>query len=206
MQSAINIGRYLIPHARAAYAEMGADVQVENAKYLLRWIERTAQRSFTKRDAHQAHKGRFKKVTEIEPALILLEAHGYISSRANNTDRRSGRRPSQVFDVNPFLFSSSHNSHNPQNPASEGNSEDCENCETNVLENFSGWDCILPAAADEDRELAVETEESSDELLSDEIAERAAIMEIDGGLLRAEAERRAREYTSRRHFEGKQAA
>ena len=35
MLRAITIGRYLIPHARAAYAEMGADIQIENARHLL---------------------------------------------------------------------------------------------------------------------------------------------------------------------------
>ncbi|MBA3768382.1 MAG: DUF3987 domain-containing protein, partial [Acidobacteria bacterium] len=104
MSHAITIGRYLIPHAKAAFAEMGADIQVENARHLLRWIERAEQRSFTKREAHQAHKGRFKKVTDIEPALELLEAHGYIRARTDATDRRPGRKPSQAFDVNPFLF------------------------------------------------------------------------------------------------------
>ncbi|MDQ3820446.1 MAG: YfjI family protein, partial [Acidobacteriota bacterium] len=134
---AIAIGRYLIPHAKAAYAEMGADTQIENAKHVLRWIERTQQSSFTKRDAHQAHKGRFKKVTDIEPALELLEAHGYIRARIDCADRRPGRKSSQVFDVNPFLLSQSHNSQNPQNYHHEANSEDCENNEDESSENFS---------------------------------------------------------------------
>jgi replicative DNA helicase len=134
---AIAIGHYLIPHARAAYAEMGAGTQIENAKHVLRWVERTGQRSFTKREAHQAQKGRFKKVTDIEPALELLEAHGYVRGRIDGTDRRPGRRPSQVFDVNPFLFSQSHNSHNPQNCLPKSSFEDCENCETERAENFS---------------------------------------------------------------------
>ena len=137
MSRAIAIGHYLIPHAKAAYAEMGADTQVENAKHLLRWIERAEQRSFTKREAHQAHKGRFKKVTDIEPALELLEAHGYIRARVDSTDRRPGRKPSQVFDVNPFLFSQSHNPHNAQNYPQASNSEDCENSENGSSEDFA---------------------------------------------------------------------
>lgn len=137
MLCAITIGGYLIPHARAAYAEMGADIQIENARHLLRWVERAGQRSFTKREAHQAQKGRFKKVTDIEPALELLEAHGYIRGRMDDTGRRPGRKPSQIFDVNPVLFSLPHNSRNPQNSPSEGNSEDCENCETRSSQSFS---------------------------------------------------------------------
>jgi replicative DNA helicase len=137
MSRAIEIGRFLIPHAKAAYAEMGADAQVENAKHVLRWIERTEQQSFSRRDAHQALKGRFKKVADIEPALELLEAHGYVRARIDVTDRRPGRKPSQVFDVNPFLLSQSHNPHNSQNYPLEGKSEDNENIENESSENFS---------------------------------------------------------------------
>lgn len=104
MQRAITIGRYLIEHARAAFAEMGADEQVENAKRLFRWIEKTRAREFTRRDAHQAHRARFKTVDEIDPALDLLEAHNYIRARIDpNADRRPGRKASQAYDVNPFL-------------------------------------------------------------------------------------------------------
>lgn len=130
VRRAISIGRYLIPHARAAYAEMGADPQIENAKRVLRWIEKTGQRSFTKRDAHQGNKGRFKKVADIEPALDLLEEHGYIRAVSDQPDRGPGRKPSQVFEVNPYLFSSSHNSHNPHNSPLEATTGTSENCET----------------------------------------------------------------------------
>jgi transcription elongation GreA/GreB family factor len=105
MSRAIAIGRYLIPHAKAAYAEIGADPQLENAKRLLRWIRRTAQPSFSKRDAYQAHKGRFKKVAEIEPPLKVLHEQGYIRPHTDNPDHGPGRKPSEVFDVNPFYLS-----------------------------------------------------------------------------------------------------
>jgi replicative DNA helicase len=129
MSHAIAIGRYLIPHAKAAYAEMGADPQVENAKRVLRWIVRTQQTSFSKRDAHQAHKTRFKKVSEIESPLELLEAHGYVREREIDGERRRGRKSSQTFDVNPFLFSNSHNPHNSQNYQANYSSEDSEDSE-----------------------------------------------------------------------------
>ncbi|HKZ02279.1 MAG TPA: DUF3987 domain-containing protein, partial [Pyrinomonadaceae bacterium] len=133
MERAITIGQYLIPHARAAYAEMGADPQIENAKRLLRWIQKTGLRSFTKREAHQGNKGRFKKVADIEPALELLEQHGYIRAQADPSERGPGRKPSQVFDVNPYCFPSSHNSHNPHNSPSEHLNSNSENCETGEL-------------------------------------------------------------------------
>src|SRR5205807_2705546 len=57
IKRAVIIGHYLIPHARAAYAEMGADPKVDAAKYTLRWlareIEATGKMVFTKRDIHR---------------------------------------------------------------------------------------------------------------------------------------------------------
>jgi replicative DNA helicase len=59
---AVEIGGYLIFHARAAYAEMGNDPKVEDAKYVLRWIERKGVDTFTKREAFEGTKGRFRQV------------------------------------------------------------------------------------------------------------------------------------------------
>lgn len=126
VQRAISIGRYLIPHAKAAYAEMGADPQIENAKRLLRSIEKNGQSDFTKRDIHQRNKGYFKKVTEIESALDLLEAHGYIRARVDTSERRVGRKASPIYDVNPILFSTSHNSQKSHNSTSMHTSCDSE--------------------------------------------------------------------------------
>src|SRR5207249_902558 len=74
VERAIRIGRYLIPHASAAFAEMGADAVVEQAKSILRWIEHQSLVRFTKRDLHQALRGRFKRVEELDAPLALLES------------------------------------------------------------------------------------------------------------------------------------
>ncbi|HEY6401202.1 MAG TPA: DUF3987 domain-containing protein, partial [Blastocatellia bacterium] len=104
VRKSIEIGRYLIPHAQAAFAEMGADPLVEDAKHLLRWIEREQIEAFTKREFHFSNRGRFKKVTELEPVLELLEAHGYIRTLARATEPgKPGRKQSQLFKVNPLI-------------------------------------------------------------------------------------------------------
>lgn len=190
MERAITIGRYLIPHARAAYAEMGADPQIENAKLLLRWIEKTEQRSFSKRDAHQAHRGRFKKVSDIEPALDLLESHSYIRTRTDDTDPRPGRKSSQIFDVNPGLFSQSHNTHNTHKSASGDASENCEHSE-----NQSNNETPVTVVGNHGSEApeGVRVNENAVGTPFDETYfERAAIIEHDGGLPREESERLAR--------------
>jgi len=101
MQRAIEIGRYLIQHALAAFAKMGADEQVEKAKWLLRWIQREHLVSFSRRDAHQAHKGLFRRVDEIDPILHLLESHNYIRPRSGNSNPRPGCKSSQIYNTNP---------------------------------------------------------------------------------------------------------
>jgi replicative DNA helicase len=125
-ERAIRVGEYLIPHALAAFGKMGADPELEGAKYLLGWIQRTGTRDFTKREAFQGTKGRFKRVRDLEPALAILEEHHYIRSRPRPERGGPGRPPSPTLEVNPALRS--HNPHNPQNPTCEDNCEDCEDC------------------------------------------------------------------------------
>ncbi len=111
---AIALAQYLVPHARAAFAEIGADPSVAAARHVLSWIDRKQIATFTKRDAFEGVKGRFRRAADLDPVLDLLSDHTYI--RAREMDERSGpgRKPSQVYDVNP-LYTSAHNSHNSQN-------------------------------------------------------------------------------------------
>jgi len=114
-RGAIKIARYLIPHAQAIYAEMGANPQIEKAKRLTRWIQKNEKTAFTKRDAYRDHRSVFKAVTEIEPVLELLEAHEYIRAQSSPPKTKAGRKPSQVFEVNPNLLSKGQNGQNGQN-------------------------------------------------------------------------------------------
>ena len=127
VEHAIWIGSYLIPHAKAAFAEMGADAIVEQAKTILRWIEHKNLPSFTKRDVHQALRGRFKRVEELDPPLTLLLEHGHIRKGPEPTTGLPGRKPSPVFEVNPLWGSQS--THSPQNSGPGPISEDSEHCE-----------------------------------------------------------------------------
>jgi replicative DNA helicase len=71
---------------------MGADPRVDDARWLLDWISRTNQVQFSRRDAHQAARGRFRKATDLEPALALLEEHGYLR-RVDPEPSRDPRAP-----------------------------------------------------------------------------------------------------------------
>jgi hypothetical protein len=108
MADAVAIGRYLIPHAQAVHDLMGLDPGVADARHVVGWVLAKRRESFSKRDAFEATKGRFKKAEELDPALRLLEERGYLRRREwARTAGRRGRTPSPVYDANPLLFAAS---------------------------------------------------------------------------------------------------
>jgi hypothetical protein len=100
---AVQLAGYLIEHARAVFDLMGADPRTEDARWLLDWINRMGQAQFSRRDAHQAARGRFRKATDLEPALGLLEEHGWVRRvDADPAGPKGGRPASPRFIVNPL--------------------------------------------------------------------------------------------------------
>jgi hypothetical protein len=101
---AARLAGYLVEHARAVFDLMGADPRTDDARWLLDWINRTNQVQFTRRDAHHAApRGRFPKATDLDPALSLLEEHGWLRRvDADPSGPKGGRPPSPRFLVNPL--------------------------------------------------------------------------------------------------------
>jgi hypothetical protein len=103
---AIQLADYLTDHARAVFDLMGADPLVDDARWLLDWIARTNRTQFSRRDAHvAAPRGRFPKATDLEPALRLLEEHGYlrrVDPEPSRDPHGRGRPASPRFLVNPL--------------------------------------------------------------------------------------------------------
>jgi replicative DNA helicase len=103
---AIRLAGYLIEHARAVFDLMGADPRTDDARWLLDWITRTNRGQFSRRDAHRAApRGRFATATDLEPALRLLEEHGYlrrVDPEPSQGPRGRGRPASPRFLVNPL--------------------------------------------------------------------------------------------------------
>ena len=102
---AIRLCQYLLPHAQAAYAEIGADPAIDAARTILRWIEKTEARSFTRRECYRGVRGPlFKSADDCDPALQLLADHNFI--RELETAERSGpgRKASQPYETNPAFF------------------------------------------------------------------------------------------------------
>lgn len=100
VESAIALAQYLLDHVQAAFALMGVDPDVEHARRILAWIERTRAQRFSKRDVWQTTRAYFKKASELDAPLSLLCEHGYL--REQYQERSGpGRKPSSVFLVNP---------------------------------------------------------------------------------------------------------
>ena len=96
---------------------MGADPRVDDARWLLDWISRTNQAQFTRRDAHStAPRGRFPKATNLDPALALLEEHGFLRRVDADPLRPQGRPAALPAVPRQPLCTPPQNPHNPQNP------------------------------------------------------------------------------------------
>jgi hypothetical protein len=114
MDCAIQIGHYLLGHAQVAYGLMGADPEIERAKFLLSWLTAQQKTSLTLRDLFQGTKGRFRRVEAMRPALAILVDRGFLRPRVQPSHPGPGRKPSPVYEVNPLV--DSQNSQNSQNP------------------------------------------------------------------------------------------
>ncbi len=102
------VGEYLIPHALAAYGQMGADPALLLARRILGWVRRTAsageggEGSFTLRECQRAHGGGGSALSsdDVQAALALLTDRGYI--RPEGGRQVTGGRPgSAAYAVNP---------------------------------------------------------------------------------------------------------
>jgi len=99
---ATEIGRYLIPHAKAAFDLMGSDAATVAARKIVRWLERHDEPSISKRDLHQGLRGTFKRVEDLERPLEALIRNNYIRQGPEPYSAGRGRPPSPVYDLNPL--------------------------------------------------------------------------------------------------------
>ncbi len=104
LSGAIRLAGYLVEHALAVFDLMGADPRTDDARWILDWITRTGIQQFTRRDAqHAAPRGRFRKATDLDPPLALLEEHGCLRrADPDPVGPKGGRPPSPRYLVNPL--------------------------------------------------------------------------------------------------------
>jgi replicative DNA helicase len=99
INAARRFGDYFTHHALAVFDRLGTDPALDDARYLLSWIEEKRPERFTKREVFtRSSRGRFRTVAAIEPALAVLEEHGHIR-QAPQAARRG--RPSLTYLVHP---------------------------------------------------------------------------------------------------------
>jgi replicative DNA helicase len=128
---AARLADYLVDHALAVFDLMGADPRIDDARWLLDWIGRTNLTQFSRRDAHQATRGRFRKATDLEPALAMLEEHGWLRRvDADPVGAKGGRPASPRFLVNPLHPNTEPSQ--PSQPRPPTSFEGCEGSEARV--------------------------------------------------------------------------
>ncbi|MFI9595743.1 DUF3987 domain-containing protein [Nonomuraea sp. NPDC052265] len=94
---------YFTQHAQAAYDAIGADPVVADARALLEWAGRTATSRFTARDVLSGLR-RFKTMSGLEPALRLLETHGWLRRLPTAAPSGRGRPASAIYELHPQAF------------------------------------------------------------------------------------------------------
>jgi hypothetical protein len=124
-ERAIRLVHYLIPHAQAAYAEMGSDPVVEQAQYVLGWIIRQDASTVAKRAIFEGTKGRFKRVAALDPLIALLVEHGYLRGEPQDARPGPGRKATPTYAVNPLI-----GSHDSPDSAEAGDSANLTNTAT----------------------------------------------------------------------------
>jgi len=102
MNSALELMAVITHHSHAAMEMMGADPTIAAARQVWSWIERGQHTRFTVRDAFNALRGSFNRVSHLREALEVLEERGYVV--VDEPPREGpGRPPSPTVRVRPEL-------------------------------------------------------------------------------------------------------
>lgn len=102
MDDAVRLARFYTAHYQAAIDTMGVDQATEDARHLLGIIGRYDSGTFTIRDLFsRVARTRFKKVADLNPALNLLDDHGWIARKSDPERSGPGRKPSPSYAINP---------------------------------------------------------------------------------------------------------
>ena len=105
MHQAIKLARLLIPHTKAAFGLLGADVVEADVIAVLKWIRCNQLTEFTQREAQKAMEYRFKTTDKLKKALDSLKGRDCIRFEAKKNPVGRPGRPSIVICVNPAVLS-----------------------------------------------------------------------------------------------------
>ncbi|MCZ2525075.1 DUF3987 domain-containing protein [Streptomyces sp. HB2AG] len=105
---AAEIAAYYTAHALAVFDLIAADPATEDARHILNWLQRPRQngthRTTVKRRDVTASIRHFRgRTPDIDPALRLLEEHGYLRADQPTATGQRGRPQSVTYRVHPGL-------------------------------------------------------------------------------------------------------
>ena len=102
MTEALEIMAVIARHSLAALDMMGADPTIAAARLVWDWVERGRLARFTVREAFNALRGSFPRVSKLREALEALEERGYVEVIEPPRDG-PGRPPSPTVRVRPDI-------------------------------------------------------------------------------------------------------
>lgn len=102
MDRAIRLARLMVPHTKAAFGLLGADVVEADANALLSWVRANRLEEFATRDAMRAMDSRFKTAAKLGKAIDKLKQLDCVRTYQR---KNHGARPSTVIQVNPACLS-----------------------------------------------------------------------------------------------------
>ncbi|MFF2659294.1 YfjI family protein [Kitasatospora sp. NPDC058032] len=105
MSAATRLGDYFTAHALHVFDAMGADPGRDAARLLLDHLRANPLPAFTKRDLFRAvSRADFRTISDLTPALDVLEEHGWLRQQAPPPrTTRGGRPPSPRYQLHPRL-------------------------------------------------------------------------------------------------------
>ena len=104
MAEAISIGLYFRSHAVKAFSIMGRDDSAVFAEHILKVVIKNGWKQFSKRDLYQVVRRRVDSPEKLDAPLKRLVDNGYLRRVEREKRSRSGRNPSELFDVNPSVL------------------------------------------------------------------------------------------------------
>jgi replicative DNA helicase len=95
---------YYTAHTLAAFDTMTTDETAGRAHQLLDWTAKTGTTRFSARDAFTGlSRAQFPKMNDLDPALNLLEQHGYLRRLPPPPNPGRGRPPAPLYEVHPGI-------------------------------------------------------------------------------------------------------
>ncbi|WP_327297117.1 YfjI family protein [Streptomyces sp. NBC_01197] len=102
MAAATELGDYFTAHALEVFDAMGADPAQEAAHQVLTHLKDQRLTGFTKRELFRGlSRGDFPAMADLDPALTLLEEHGWVRQQPQPPRSGRGRPPSPRYDSHP---------------------------------------------------------------------------------------------------------